>query len=212
MENVTDRTSNPFGMTPPAECPANPDGPDAVFGYGDANADFHVVGDHPGVHGGRETGVPFTGSESGRRLQGALHEVGFAAEPYSDAPEYDDLFASYVHMCVPPAGRTPADADYALLERFFDAELRAVNAHVLLPVGDRATEHVVRTYTTHAHRLDPDAAALHTRELRGRGFLVVPVREPAEWTADGRERFVARLRAILASDYRQTKGVATRIG
>ena len=49
MENVTDRTSNPFGMHPPCE--------QFVPGYGDANAAFHVVGDHPGVHGGVDTGV-----------------------------------------------------------------------------------------------------------------------------------------------------------
>ena len=39
MENVTDRTSNPFDMRPPCER--------FVPGYGDANADFHVAGDHP---------------------------------------------------------------------------------------------------------------------------------------------------------------------
>mgnify|MGYP002760407047 CR=1 FL=1 len=49
MENVTDRTSNPFGMHPPCE--------QFVPGYGDANAAFHVVGDHPGAHGGVDTGV-----------------------------------------------------------------------------------------------------------------------------------------------------------
>ena len=51
MENVTSGVSNSFGIGHP--------GP-AVPGYGDANADLHVVGDHPGHHGGAETGVPFT--------------------------------------------------------------------------------------------------------------------------------------------------------
>jgi hypothetical protein len=37
VESVTDRTSNPFGMRIE----------DAVYGYGDDNAAFHVVGDRP---------------------------------------------------------------------------------------------------------------------------------------------------------------------
>ncbi|MFB6308018.1 MAG: uracil-DNA glycosylase, partial [Haloarculaceae archaeon] len=57
MRNVTGRRSNPFGMQPPCES--------YVAGYGDANAHFHVVGDHPCVHGGAESGVPFTDAEAG---------------------------------------------------------------------------------------------------------------------------------------------------
>ena len=43
MKRVTDRVSNPFGMRAPGE--------PAVYGYGDANADFHVVGADAETHG-----------------------------------------------------------------------------------------------------------------------------------------------------------------
>jgi uracil-DNA glycosylase family 4 len=211
VENVTDRTSNPFGMDPPCpgDCSA---GVPAVFGYGDANADFHVIGDYPGVHGGTETGVPFTGTAAGERLQGVLHDVGFAALPYADRPEYANLFTSYRHVCCTPDGRPPSDRHSEDLERFFDAELRAITAHVLLPVGERATEQVLQGYTAVRHRLNGDVAALHAEEVRGRGFMVVPVREPAEWTDGDAAALREALEAILASDYRQTKGVATLVG
>jgi uracil-DNA glycosylase family 4 len=213
VENVTDRTSNPFGMRAPCEDPGAADGGlGAVYGYGDANADFHLIGHHPGVHGGAETGVPFTRSVAGERLQSVLHELGFAAGAYSDEPRLSNLYASYLYMCVPPEGRDPSPRDYDDLERFFDAELRAINAHVLLPVGERATEHVLAEYTTQARKFDPNMESLHARDIRGRGFLVVPIREPAEWTLGDRERLVSKLQAILDSDYRQTKGVATLIG
>ncbi len=202
MENVTERTSNPFGMTPPCEQPCAPGGPAAVYGYGDANADFHVVGDHPGVHGGRSTGVPFTESVAGERLQGVLHDVGLLAESYSDQPAVRDLFCSYLHMCCSPDG-DPSDTDYLELERFFDAELRAITAHVLVPVGERAIEHVLRTYTSKARLLDRGVEWLHARELQGAGFLVVPVREPADWEAGDRNALVDSLGDTLASDYRQ---------
>ena len=213
MENVTDRTSNPFGMRAPCEDSEIADGGlGAVYGYGDANADFHLIGDHPGVHGGRETGVPFTDSVAGERLQSVLHDLGFAAETYSDEPEYVNCFASYLYMCVPPHGRDPSARDYSHLERFFDAELRAINAHVLLPVGERATEHVLTEYTTQSRKFNLEMESLHARDLRGRGFMVVPIRDPSEWESGDWERLVSKLRAILDSDYRQTKGVATLVG
>ncbi len=195
MERVTDRVSNPFGMRAPGE--------PAVYGYGDANADFHVVGTDPATHGGAETGVPFTDSVAGRRLQGVLHAVGFAAEPYSDEPALSNCFLSYLRL---------SPGDPADLERYVDAELRAINAHVLLPVGDGALSYVLEAFTTQARKRPHDADRLHGTEIRGRGFLVVPVAEPARWADGDAEALTARLEAILARDYRQTKGVATRVG
>ena len=195
MERITDRVSNPFGMRAPGE--------PAVYGYGDANADFHVIGADADTHGGAETGVPFTGSVAGARLQSALHAVGFAAEPYSDAPDLDNCYLSYLRL---------SPGDPTDLERYIDAELRALNAHILLPVGDDAFEYVLREFTTRARSVPSDSARLHAGEVRGRGFLVIPVREPAEWDPGDESALVDRLEALLSGDYRQTKGVATRIG
>ncbi|TYL38837.1 uracil-DNA glycosylase [Natronococcus pandeyae] len=210
VQNVTDRTSNPFGMRPPFDR-TPPGDRTAVFGYGDANADFHLIGDYPGRHGGAETGVPFTGTDSGRALQDVFRAVGFVSGPPAK-PICENLFCSYIHMCRLPDGRTPTDEEYDDLERYFDAELRAINAHILMPVGEQATDHVLREYTTQRHRIDLDMAALHATEIRGRGFLIVPIREPTEWEDTEREALVARLEAILGRDYRQTKGVATTVG
>ena len=195
MKRVTDRVSNPFGMRAPGE--------PAVYGYGDANADFHVLGADADAHGGAETGVPFTGSAAGERLQGVLRAVGFAAAPYSDAPDLSNCYLSYLRL---------SPGDPIDLERFADAELRAINAHVLLPVGDDALSYVLEEFTTQARKLPHDADALHASEVRGRGFLVVPVGEPVDWEEGDREALIERLDALLASDYRQTKGVATTVG
>jgi uracil-DNA glycosylase len=222
VENVTDRVSNPFGMEPPCER--------YVPGYGDANADFHVVGDHPGVHGGLEpasasdappdradeqparspgpdegTGVPFT-NEAGRRLQRALVDAGLL-ERAGDRPLVNRTYLSYLHMCAAPGEGTPTASSYADLERFFDAELRAIAAHVLLPVGERAVRHVLATYT--ARSVDPttdiDLERLHGREIHGSGWLVVPVVDPADWTDDGdhADRLVAGLRELQRTDFRR---------
>jgi uracil-DNA glycosylase len=197
VENVTDRTSNPFGMRIPGA---------AVYGYGDANADFHVVGDGPARHGGVRTGVPFTDSVAGVRLQRVLAAVGLAADPYADHPRLSNAYLSYLHPSL-DASAVTGDP-----ERFLDAELRAINAHILLVVGDRPLEYALREHTSQWNDLPHDASALHAEEIRGRGFLVVPVADPDEW-GPGEERALVRtLGSILDSDYRQTKGVATTIG
>ncbi|MFC7098585.1 uracil-DNA glycosylase family protein [Halobaculum marinum] len=207
MKNVTDRVSNPFGMQP--DCDR------FVPGYGDANADFHVVGDHPGVHGGVETGVPFTDSEAGARLLDALVDAELL-DAAGDAPEVASTYLSYLHMCLPEGHRLdgdggPSAASYDDMERFFDAELRAIAAHVLLPVGARATAHVLETYTAQAHKTEIDMQALHGREIRGSGWLVVPIKDPSEWVEadadpDGvsdADRLVEALDELRATDYRR---------
>nr|WP_282594628.1 uracil-DNA glycosylase family protein [Halomarina salina] len=191
-----------------------------VPGYGDANAVFHVVGDHPGVHGGAPTadggvaaehgvdadatdldgvGVPFT-NESGLRLQRALAEGGLLDDP-GLRPQVPRTFLSYLHMCV--VDGTPTDREYDEMERYFDAELRAIAAHVLLPVGERATRHVVAEYTARAEKVEYDMAALHGTELRGSGFLVYPIRDPSEWEESDHQRLVQALRALQSTDFRR---------
>jgi uracil-DNA glycosylase family 4 len=191
VENVTDRISNPFDMRPDCE--------QFVPGYGDANAEFHVVGDHPGVHGGVDTGVPFT-NDSGLRLQRALAEAGLVHE-VGDEPSLSKTFFSYLHMCVPEG--PPTDDDYGDMERFFDAELRAIAAHVLLPVGARAIHHVLQTYSARAGKVSSDVDDLHGTEILGSGFLVLPIKEPAEWVEGDHERLVAGLRELQRTDFRR---------
>lgn len=275
MKTITDRISNPFGLVVPDRY-AGSTGAEAVYGYGDVNGDFHVIGDRPSVHGGRRTGIPFTETLAGERVQRVLHETGFlefgpeaGAEPVGDAartepmqstvadidagdgvsvdggtvdednPETNppsstradatldgadtgatdavrllprNLYMSYLFAGTRP--EDPSPAAYADLERYFDAELRAVNAHILLPVGATAIDHVLEEYTTQRRRYpdDIDERAVHATEVRGRGFLVVPVREPGAWTTSDEQALVDRLNAIRNRDYRQTKGVATLVG
>ena len=191
MKNVTARQSNPFGFSPPCE--------PFVPGYGDANAHFHVVGDHPGVHGGADSGYPFTEFAASERLQRALVAGGLLEEAGSP-PVVDRTYFSYLHLCVPEG--VPSRADYAEQEAFFDAELRAIAAHVLLPVGRRATEHVFAVATSEPTD-DVDMDELHATEISGSGWLVLPVKDPAQWTDDDEQALIAALEDLLSRDYRR---------
>ena len=191
MKNVAETLSNPFGFDPGCE--------PFVPGYGDANAHFHVVGDHPGIHGGVDSGVPFTDSESGERLQRALVEAGML-ESAGNPPEVDKTYLSYLHMCV--ADGTPSQESYDDLEPLFDSEFRAITAHVLLPVGERATRHVFVVATAKSPD-DVDMADLHATEVMGSGWLVYPIKEPAEWTDEDEAALVASLTELQETDYRR---------
>ena len=203
MENVTDEIRNPFGMRPPCpyQCPGSGDR-SAVLGYGDANADFHVIGDHPGVHGGAETGIPFTGSKAGERVLDVLETVGLLHGESSE-PQLKDTFLSYYHCCCVPPETDPTPEAYRDFERFFDAELRAIAADVLLPVGETATRHVLQEYTTQAQRLDVGMDDLHGRQVRGRGFLVMPINDPLEWDLTDEDRLVEAIQQLRSMDYQQ---------
>jgi len=191
VRNVTARESNPFGFDPPCE--------PFVPGYGDANAHFHVVGDHPGVHGGAETGYPFTGFAASERLQRALAAGGLLEEAGAP-PVVDKTYFSYLHMCVPEG--VPTARDYADQEPFFDAEVRAITAHVLLPVGGRATRHVFRHMSAEPAE-DVDMDARHAVEVSGSGWLILPITDPAAWDEGDEAELVAALEALLDRDYRR---------
>jgi len=192
VQFVARQRRNPFGMSPPCER--------FVPGCGDTGADFHVVGDHPGVHGGVESGIPFTGKPWSETFFETLERADLVRDvDGSDAP-LGRTFFSYLCMCVTDG--TPTADDYAAMEPFFDAELRAITAHVLFPVGERATAHVLGNYTARAST-DLDMDALHGRELRGSGWLVMPIKEPAEWGNDDASALADALVELQSTDYRR---------
>jgi uracil-DNA glycosylase len=196
VEYIADEDRNPFGMQPPCDR--------FVPGYGDTAAHFHVIGDSPAVHGGLDTGIPFTDRPWSTDFFDALAEGGLVDHVDLAASKLKPglTFLSYLHMC-DPGEKAPIAANYDALEPFFDAELRAITAHVLLPVGARATAHVLDTYTAR-QATDIDMDAIHATEIRGSGWLVVPIKDPSEWIADDAERLVDGLSALKQQDYRQT--------
>ena len=195
MEFVADCRRNPFGTRPPCE--------HSVPGYGPTDADFHVIGDHPGVHGGLDTQIPFTDQPWSARFFEALARGGLIEGTDLSAGQVDSsqTYFSYIHACA--SDGEPKASSYADLEPFFDAELRAITAHVLLPVGERATKHVFQQYTT----LEADRASeiddLHATEQRGSGWLIIPIEEPAAWSDEDEQALVERLHELLASEYHQ---------
>ncbi len=194
MDYIAGSRRNPFGFDPPCE--------EFVPGYGVTTADFHVVGDNPAVHGGLSTGIPFTDREWSPDFFDALRRGGLVESVTLDSETVavDSTFFSYLHMCA--TDENLEAPDYDALEPFLDSELRAITADVLLPVGARATSHILETYTARtAEALDMDAR--HAEELRGSGWLVIPIKDPVEWTGDDGDQLAEQLSTLQESDYRR---------
>jgi len=192
VRNVTGRQSNPFGFSFPCER--------AVPGFGDANADFHVVGDHPGVHGGADAGFPFTDTPAAERLQEAL-VAGDLLRSAGTPPVVEKTYLSYLNPCV--VDGDPDEASYDDVAPIADSEVRAITAHVLLPVGERVTRYVFDNMTARTPA-DIDMASLHGTEVVGSGWLVYPIADPRTWSAGDGERLAQALQALRATDYRRT--------
>ena len=143
--------------------------------------------------------MPFTGEPS-VRLQAALAEGGLLAAT-GDRPTVSKTFLSYLHMCV--SEDVPSQREYDDMERFFDAELRAIAAHVLLPVGARATTYVLENYTAQARKITVDMEELHGTEIRGSGFLVLPIADPSDWDDDHHARLVEAIDVLTSTDFRR---------
>ncbi|WP_181686127.1 uracil-DNA glycosylase family protein [Halorhabdus salina] len=200
MTYVSREESNPFGFRP--DCDR------FVPGFGDVAADFHVIGDHPGVHGGVSTGIPFTETGGSERLQRALLR-GDLLHTTGSTPDVNATYLSYLHPCVPEG--TLSEENYRRAATFVESEVRAITAHVLLPVGERATRWVFEHMTTQPTD-DIDMDALHATEVLGSGWLVYPTADPDGWSdGDGRKLGEALL-ALQEQDYRREADLGRLVG
>ncbi|PSP54459.1 uracil-DNA glycosylase [Halobacteriales archaeon QS_1_67_19] len=210
MDANQQTASNPFGMDAdcrncPALCETRKQ---VVHGYGDVGADFLFVGETPDA-GADRTGVPFTGSERGERFQHLLGSLGLNNSlPTDDEPELDNAFLTYLARCRDP-DRAPTDEEIDTCEPYLNAEIRIINPEILVPVGQRALRALAAEYTTSPAETF-DAVEDHATTVRGRGFELVPMRDPLEQTEADREAFVEHFLALMDRDYRQTKGRRSR--
>jgi uracil-DNA glycosylase family 4 len=201
--------ANPFGMD--AECENCPElcetRQQVVHGYGDVGADFLFVGETPD-EGADRTGVPFTG-ERGETLQNILGYLGLNNSlPSDDDPELENAFLTYLTRCRSPE-RPPTDEEIRTCEPYLNAEIRMINPEILVPVGQRALTEIATEYTTTPAE-EFDANADHATTIRGRGFEIVPMRDPEVQSEAEREAFVDHFQSLMAGDYRQTKGRRSR--
>ncbi|MUW15171.1 uracil-DNA glycosylase [Halorubrum sp. CBA1125] len=202
---------NPFGMDEACEnCPELCEARErVVHGYGDVGAEFLVVGTAP-TAAAEANGVPFTGDDGGELVQSIFADLGFVrSEPDAAEPDVQNVFFTNLTRCRHP-DRDPTDREVDTCEPFLNAEIRMINPQIIVPVGERPLRELAVEYTTR----QPDSfdiEADHATTIRGRGFELVPMKEPAAMTDAEADAFREHLAEnVLSRDYRQTKGRQSR--
>lgn len=201
---------NPFGMDEQCQrCPALCDTRDhVVHGYGDVTADFLFVATMPS-DAADTAGVPLVGDQAGERFHHILGSLGLNnSHPQSTEPELENAYITTLTRCRHP-DRGPTETEIQECEPYLNAEIRKINPEILTPVGDTALTEIATEYTT-TPATTFDIADDHATSIRGRGFELVPMRHPETMNEADVTAFIDHFDALMARDYRQTKGRRNR--
>jgi DNA polymerase len=106
----------------------------AVFGVGDPQADWMLVGEAPGEDEDR-LGEPFAGGP-GKLLDEMLRAVGYSRER---------VFIANTLKCRPPNNRDPLAAESACCRPWLERQIELVQPRVIMAVGRGAANNLLNT-------------------------------------------------------------------
>ncbi|MXV62298.1 uracil-DNA glycosylase [Natronorubrum sp. JWXQ-INN-674] len=195
-----------------------------VHGYGDVGADFLFIGERP-TPTADEVGVPLAVSDdgtadgrngnengdaaSGTTLRRMLERLGLCdSTSPPEQPCLENVYLTNLTRCRDPQ-RKPTDEEIGNCDPYLNAEIRMINPEILIPVGERALTELGTEYTTTPVD-ELDVTADHGQRIRGRGFELVPMIDPREQSDAQTQAWLEAFVALMASDYRQTKGQRDR--
>ncbi|KPK55761.1 MAG: DNA polymerase [Thiotrichales bacterium SG8_50] len=105
-----------------------------VFGVGDEQADWMVIGEAPGADEDRQ-GEPFVG-RAGKLLTSMLSAMGIKRE---------DVFIANILKCRPPKNRDPRPEEVAACEGYLCRQVELVRPRIILAVGRIAAQNLLKT-------------------------------------------------------------------
>lgn len=158
-----DETTNPASLDWPAleqrvtsctACGLHTTRTQVVFGVGDRNADWMVIGEAPGADEDR-MGEPFVG-RAGQLLNAMLFAIGLQRE---------QIYIANVLKCRPPNNRDPLPAEVTQCEPYLLRQVALVRPKVILAVGRVAAQNLLRS-------------ARNVGALRGQVFQFGPAQIP----------------------------------
>ena len=105
-----------------------------VFGIGNRQAEWMVIGEAPGAEEDRR-GEPFVG-RAGRLLDEMLRAVGLSR---------DTVFITNILKCRPPGNRDPAQGEAAACRRYLERQIELLSPRLILAVGRIAAQQLLGT-------------------------------------------------------------------
>jgi uracil-DNA glycosylase family 4 len=107
-----------------------------VFGVGNRNADWLVIGEAPGADEDQQ-GEPFVG-RAGQLLNAMLFAIGLQRE---------QVYIANILKCRPPNNRDPAGAEVACCEPYLFRQIELLQPKIILAVGRIAAQNLLKTDT-----------------------------------------------------------------
>jgi len=108
----------------------------AVFGVGNRNAQWMVIGEAPGADEDRQ-GEPFVG-RAGQLLNEMLKAIGLRRE---------EVYIANVLKCRPPGNRDPLPDEAATCEPYLKRQIELIKPRIILAVGRIAAQNLLKTDT-----------------------------------------------------------------
>lgn len=136
-----------------------------VFGVGDQQADWMIIGEAPGENEDRQ-GEPFVGV-AGQLLDRMLQPTGHAR----DGSDGRGVYIANVLKCRPPANRNPQPEEVVRCEPYLVRQVALVKPRVILAMGRFAVQSILRT--------DEPIGRLRGRVHRYEGVPVIVTYHPA---------------------------------
>lgn len=117
-------------------CPLHKTRTQAVFGVGDKNAEWLVIGEAPGADEDR-LGEPFVG-RAGQLLMSMLKALGLARE---------QVYIANILKSRPPNNRDPLPEEMAACEPYLKRQIELIKPRIILAVGRIAAQNLLKTDT-----------------------------------------------------------------
>jgi uracil-DNA glycosylase len=118
-------------------CPLCSTRTQTVFGVGDRQADWLIVGEAPGAEEDRQ-GEPFVG-RAGQLLNSMLRAIGLARE---------QVYIANILKCRPPGNRDPSASEVAECLPYLEQQIALLKPKIMLAVGRIAAQNLLRTDLT----------------------------------------------------------------
>ena len=103
-----------------------------VFGVGDTDADWLIIGEAPGAEEDRR-GEPFVG-RAGKLLDEMLRAIGQSRER---------VFIANILKCRPPNNRDPKPQEAAACRQYLERQIELVQPKIILAVGKIAAQNLL---------------------------------------------------------------------
>lgn len=132
-----------------------------VFGVGDENADWMLIGEAPGAEEDRQ-GEPFVG-QAGRLLDSMLAAIGLTRA--------DNVYIANVLKCRPPGNRNPEPQEVAKCTPFLKQQIALIRPKLIVAMGRFAAQTLLST--------DASISSLRGRVYQYEGVPLIVTYHPA---------------------------------